>query len=79
MRQFKAAFVLIVLAFIAPSIHAQNVNDMVKWTSAQVVHYDVFAEYAGNTNVLLVGKDGKSITFVDKMGWTYAYTLSIVK
>lgn len=53
MRQFKAALVLIVLAFGASSIHAQNVNDMVKWTSAQVVHYDVVAEYSGNTNVLL--------------------------
>src|SRR5688572_10558774 len=53
MSQFKAALVLIVLAFGASSIHAQNVNDMVKWTSAQVVHYDVVAEYSGNTNVLL--------------------------
>jgi hypothetical protein len=51
MKHFKAAFVL-VLVCIASSIHAQNVNELVKWTSAQVVRYDVVAEYSGTTVVL---------------------------
>ena len=46
-KSSKAVGVLIALAFIASSTEAQNVNDMVRWTSAQVVHYDVVAEFSG--------------------------------
>ena len=41
------------LAILVSTVHAQNIDEMVKWTSAEVVHYDVVAEYTGTTPVLV--------------------------
>ena len=41
------------LAILISTVHAQNIDEMVKWTSAEVVHYDVVAEYTGTTPVLV--------------------------
>ena len=40
------------LAVAASAVDARN-DDMMKWTTAEVVHYDVVAEYAGVTVVLV--------------------------
>ncbi len=44
------------LAVLVPSIRAQNIDEMARWTSAEVVHYDVIAEYTGSTAVLVAIK-----------------------
>ena len=49
------------LAILATTVRAQNIDEMVKWTSAEVVHYDVIAEYTGTTPVLVPMK-GASVT-----------------
>jgi hypothetical protein len=41
------------LAILVSTLHAQNVDDMVRWTSAEVVHYDVVADYTGTPPVLV--------------------------
>ena len=41
------------LAILVSTVRAQNIDEMAKWTSAEVVHYDVVAEYTGTTPVLV--------------------------
>ena len=44
------------LTILLPTTHAQNVDEMVRWTSAEVVHYDVVAEFTGETAILVPNK-----------------------
>ena len=41
------------LALWDSALHGQNVQDLAKWASAEVVHYDVVAEFAGPANVMV--------------------------
>jgi hypothetical protein len=46
------------LAFVVSPLGAQDLDQMVKWTAAEVIHYDVVAEYSGQTRIL-VGDSGR--------------------
>ena len=39
------------IAGLADTAQAQNMEAMMKWTTAQVVRYDVVAEYKGQTSI----------------------------
>ena len=41
------------LAIVTTTARAQNIDEMARWTSAEIVHYDVVAEYTGTTPVLV--------------------------
>lgn len=49
-----------VLALVVFPAQAQNIDEMVKWTSAQAIHYDVVAEYAGQTPILVPAPSGSN-------------------
>ena len=49
------------LAILVSTLRAQNIDEMARWTSAEVVHYDVIAEYTGTTPILVPNK-GATVT-----------------
>lgn len=75
-RNGLVGVVAVSLALCAAAVQAQNIDDMVKWVSAQVVHYDVVAEYAGPAEILLTrdpggGKLAYSTTVKDRFEMSF--------
>ena len=57
------------LAWGDSTLHGQNVQELTKWASAQMVHYDVVAEFAGPANVM--------VTTVPVIGGALTYSAQV--
>ncbi len=62
---------VLALALVVSPVDAEQFDEMLKWTSAEVIHYDVVAEYAGVTAILVNPESGPTNSYQTEVSDRY--------